>query len=65
MYDTVMFGEHLKVDFVFTPDIADKEVIIPKHSMWLEIFNYEVVQPDDSEGNTVKMTTALNHPIIL
>lgn len=64
-YDTVLYGESLKVDFVFSSDIADKTVILPPYSMWLEIFNYEYIFPETSGGNTKLMTTSLNHPIVL
>ena len=60
-----MYGDSLKVDFTFTPDVADKVVIIPPYSVWLDIFTYELVYPIVDGGNNVTLTASLNHPIIL
>lgn len=63
-YDTLLYGDALKVDFAFTPDVADKVVFLPPYSIWLEIFAYERVAPRGTSNN-VTMTIGLNHPIVL
>lgn len=65
MMDTVMYGDSLKVDFTFTADVADKTVILPPYSLWLELFAYELVAPKVDGGTNVTLTTSLNYPITL
>lgn len=43
MVDTVMFGDALKVDFVLSNSTADKKVLLPEYSLWLEIFEYKLI----------------------
>lgn len=62
MVDTVMYGDYIKVDFMFDPAIANKDVILPPDSMWLSLFDYELIFP---EGTIARLETKLEHPIIL
>jgi alpha-glucosidase (family GH31 glycosyl hydrolase) len=38
MVDTVMYGDALKVDFVFDSDKQTKDIILPSGSYWLDVF---------------------------
>lgn len=57
-----MFGDYIKVDFMFEAGIANKDVILPPNSMWLSLFEYDIIFPKDT---VARMETKLEHPIIL
>ena len=63
--DTVMYGDAIKVDFVYDADVATKEVILPQYSLWINLINFDLVAPTTQGGTTVLVTASLNYPIML
>ena len=62
MVDTVMFGEALKVDFQFDTDDANKDVLFPLFTNWLEVFFQELIVIED---DPVKIQSApFNYPMV-
>ena len=62
MVDTVMFGDHIKVDFTLEAEVPNKNVILPPNSMWLSLFDYKLIFPTET---VAIMEAKLEHPIIL
>ena len=51
MVDTVMYGDNIKVDFVFTPNDVMKTVFLPPGSLWLELFAFDLFLAKNGGNN--------------
>jgi alpha-glucosidase (family GH31 glycosyl hydrolase) len=64
MVDTIMYGDALKVDFVFDLGVYTKAVLLPVGSYWLNIVDFTIVAPAQGEFS-VTLSAPTTHPIVL
>lgn len=64
MVDTMMYGDALKVDFVFDANVDTKQVILPVGTYWYDIFNTEMIQAP-SGTNVYNYKVRPDLPIVL
>jgi len=62
--DTMMYGDAIKVDFVFQSGTTTKTVNLPENSYWFNLFDFTLVYPRQGD-HQVELPAPLSTPIAL